>query len=79
MHEFLTFRKRSKLSYIIGVEFLQVLVSFGTSELSEIERCRYYRGRVCESFDGLSSTKCTVRNGELSIRRGLTVLIALIC
>ena len=51
---------------IIEVEFVWNLVSFGPCGLSVIERCPYYRGRVCMEF-GLFRTKWTVRNREVSV------------
>ena len=48
------------------VEFVWNLVSFGPSGLYVIERCPYYRGRVCMEF-GLFRTKWTVRNREVSV------------
>ena len=56
---------------MIEVEFVWNLVSFRPSELSVIERCSYYRGRVCMEF-GLFRTTWTVRNREVSVRRGST-------
>ena len=52
--------------HIIEVEFVWNLVSFGPSGLYVIERCPYYRGRVCMEF-GLFRTKLTVRNREVSV------------
>ena len=51
---------------IIEVEFVWNLVSFGPCELSVIERCPYYRGRVCMEF-GLFRTMWTVHNREVSV------------
>ena len=48
------------------VEFVWNLVSFGPCELSVIERCPYYEGRVCMEF-GLFRTMWTVHNREVSI------------
>ena len=42
------------------------MVSFEPSGLYVIERCPYYRGRVCMEF-GLFRTKLTVRNREVSV------------
>ena len=41
----------------------------GPNERSAIERCPYYRGRECSIY-GISGTKRTVRNREVSVRRG---------
>ena len=51
---------------IIEVEFVWNLVSLGPSGLYVIERCPYYRGRVCMEF-GLFRTMWTVRNKEVSV------------
>ena len=48
------------------VEFVWNLISFGPCGLSIIERCPYYRGRVCMEFD-LFRTMWTVRNREVSV------------
>ena len=45
---------------ILEVEFVWNLVSYG------IERCPYYRGRLCMEF-GLFWTMWTVRNREVSV------------
>ena len=39
------------------------------SLVSALQRCPYYRGRECMIF-GISGTKQTVRNREVSVRRG---------
>ena len=57
----------TKLSVrIIEVEFVWNLISFGPCGLCLIERCPYYRGRVCMEF-GLFRTMWTVRNREVSV------------
>ena len=45
----------------------------GQNQVSALQRCPYYRGRECMIF-GISGTKRTVRNREVSVRRGLTVI-----
>ena len=39
----------------------------GTEQV--LQRCLYYRGRECMIF-GISGTKQTVRNREVSVKRG---------
>ena len=41
----------------------------GQNQVSALQRCPYYRGRECMIF-GISGTKRTVRNREVSVRRG---------
>ena len=41
----------------------------GHNQLSGLQRCLCYRGKECMIF-GISGTKRTVRNRELSVRRG---------
>ena len=41
----------------------------GQNQVSALQRCPYYRGRECMVF-GISGTKQTVRNREVSVRRG---------
>ena len=41
----------------------------GQNQVSALQRCPYYRGRECMIF-GISGTKQTVRNREVSVRRG---------
>ena len=41
----------------------------GQNQVSALQRCPYYRGRECMVF-GISGTKRTVRNREVSVRRG---------
>ena len=38
----------------------------GQNQLSGLQRCPYYRGKECMIF-GISGTKQTVRNGEVSV------------
>ena len=38
----------------------------GQNQLSALQRCPYYRGRECMIF-GISGTKQTVRNREVSL------------
>jgi len=39
----------------------------------DLQRCPYYRGRECMIL-GISGTKRAVRNSEVAVRRGYTVL-----
>ena len=50
----------------LEIEFVWNLVSFGPCGLSVIERCPYYRGRVCMEF-GLFWTMWTVRYRKVSV------------
>ena len=56
-----TVRNRDRGVRIIEVEFVWNLVSFGPSGLSAIERCPYYRGRVCMEFGLPRETQPVVR------------------
>ena len=47
-------------------------MKFGIFETKRLGWCLCYRGRYCMKF-GISGTKRTVRNGEVSVTGGLTV------
>ena len=47
----------------------------GQNQVSFLQRCPSYRGRECMMF-GISGTKRAVRNREVSVRRGQTVLFS---
>ena len=61
-------RAKSEASvYLLQTSLIQT--PKGQNQVSALQRCPYYRGRECMIF-GICGTKRTVRNREVSVRRG---------
>ena len=65
------FKKRTLYMILVFLEPLftvkpLILTPKGQKQVSALQRCPYYRGRECMIF-GISGTKQTVRNREVSV------------